>query len=41
MFEILGETVGIVIAFVLLGGMIYAFYWFLKYMLDGVKKSDD
>jgi len=41
MLEILGETVGIVIALVLLGGMLYAFYWILKYMLDGVRKSDD
>ena len=22
-------------------GMLYAFYWILKYMLDGLKKSDD
>lgn len=41
MLEIVGETVGIVIAMVLLGGMLYAFYWILKYMLDGVRKSDD
>lgn len=41
MLEILGETVGIVIAMVLLGGMLYAFYWILKYMLDGVRKSED
>lgn len=41
MLEILGETVGIIIAMVLLGGMLYAFYWILKYMLDGVRKSDD
>lgn len=41
MLEIFGETVGIIISLVLLGGMIYAFYWILKYMLDGVRKSDD
>lgn len=41
MLEIFGETVGIILMLVLLGGMIYAFYWILKYMLDGVKKSDD
>lgn len=41
MLEILGETVGIVLMLILLGGMIYAFYWILKYMLDGIKKSDD
>lgn len=41
MLEIFGETVGIILMLVLLGGMIYAFYWILKYMLDGVKQSDD
>jgi len=41
MLGIVGETVGIVIAMVLLGGMLYAFYWILKYMLDGVRKSED
>lgn len=39
--EILGEIVGTAIMVILLGGMLYAFYWILKYMLDGIKKSDD
>lgn len=39
--EILGETVGTIILVLILGGMLYGFYWILKYMLDGVKKSDD
>ena len=41
MLEIFGETIGIILGLVILGGMIYAFYWILKYMLDGIKKSDD
>lgn len=41
MLEIFGEIVGIILGLVILGGMIYAFYWILKYMLDGIKKSDD
>ncbi len=41
MMELFGEVVGIIVALLILGGMIYAFYWILKYMLDGVKKSDD
>ena len=32
------ELVGIVL---IVGGMLYAFYWILKYMLDGIKKHDD
>jgi hypothetical protein len=32
------EFTGIVL---IVGGMLYAFYWILKYMLDGIKKSDD
>lgn len=39
--SILGETLGIAVMLVLLGGMLYAFYWILKYMLDGIRKSDD
>lgn len=39
--ELFGEVVGIIVALLILGGMIYAFYWILKYMLEGVKKSDD
>ncbi len=39
--EIIGEIVGIFLGLTILGGMIYAFYWILKYMLDGIKKSDD
>jgi hypothetical protein len=41
MMELFGEVVGIIVALLILGGMIYAFYWILKYMLEGVKKSDD
>lgn len=41
MLEIFGETVGTILMVVILGGMAYAFYWILKYMLDGIKKSDD
>ena len=41
MLEILGETIGIIVALILLGGMLYAFFWILRYMLDGVRKSDD
>jgi hypothetical protein len=41
MMEIIGELVGGILLVLLLGGMIYAFYWILKYMLEGVKKSDD
>jgi hypothetical protein len=41
MLEIFGEIVGIILGLAILGGMIYAFYWILKYMLDGIKKSDD
>ncbi len=39
--EIVGETLGIILGLVILGGMIYAFFWILKYMLDGIRKSDD
>ena len=38
---ILGETFGTILMVVILGGMLYAFYWILKYMLDGIRKSDD
>ncbi len=41
MMEIVGETLGIIVGLTILGGLIYAFFWILKYMLDGVKKSDD
>lgn len=41
MLAIFGETIGTIIMLVILGGMFYAFYWILKYMLDGIKKSDD
>lgn len=41
MLEVFGETVGIIFGLAILGGMIYAFYWILKYMMDGIKKSDD
>lgn len=41
MFEILSETIGIILGLVILGGMIYAFYWILKYMLNGIRGSDD
>ncbi len=41
MLELFGEVVGIIVALVILVGIIYAFYWILKYMLDGIKKSDD
>lgn len=41
MLELFGEVVGIIVALVILSGIIYAFYWILKYMLDGIKKSDD
>ncbi len=41
MLELFGEVVGIIVALVILAGIIYAFYWILKYMLDGIKKSDD
>lgn len=41
MLEVFGETLGTILLVLLLGGMLYAFYWILKYMLDGIKKSDD
>lgn len=41
MMEIVSETVGIIIGLIILGGLIYAFFWILKYMLDGIRKSDD
>ena len=41
MLAIFGETLGAIIMIVILGAMIYGFYWILKYMLDGIKKSDD
>ena len=41
MLEILGETVGTVLLVALVGGMLYGFYWILKYMLDGISKHDD
>ncbi len=41
MLEIFGETIGAIVMVVILGGMLYAFYWILKYMLDGIRKSDD
>ena len=41
MLEVFGETLGTILLVLILGGMLYAFYWILKYMLDGVKKSDD
>ena len=41
MLEIFGETLGTIIMVVVLGGMLYGFYWILKYMLDGIKKDND
>jgi cbb3-type cytochrome oxidase subunit 3 len=41
MLEIFGETIGTIIMVLILGGVVYAFYWILKYMLDGIRKSDD
>jgi hypothetical protein len=41
MLEVFGETLGTILLVLILGGMLYAFYWILKYMLDGVRKSDD
>lgn len=41
MLEIFGDTVGAVILFALLGGILFAFFWFFKYMLDGIKKHDE
>lgn len=41
MLEIFGETIGSLLMAVILGGMLYAFYWILKYMFNGIKKSDD
>ena len=41
MLEVFGETLGTILLVMILGGMLYAFYWILKYMLDGVRKSDD
>jgi len=39
--EILGETIGTIILVAAVAGVIYAFYRILKYMLDGIKGSDD
>jgi hypothetical protein len=39
--EIFGETIGYVILFAVLAGMLYAFYWFFNYMLKGIKKHDE
>ena len=41
MMEIIGELVGGILLVLMLGGVIYAFCWILKYMLEGIKKSDD
>lgn len=41
MLEVLGTTLGTIFMLGVLGGMLYAFYWFFKYMLDGIKKNDD
>ena len=41
MLEVLGETLGTIFMLGILGGMVYAFYWILKYMLDGVRRNDD
>lgn len=41
MLEVFGETLGTILLVLILGGMLYAFYWILKYMLDGVRKSND
>ena len=39
--EIFGEVIGTVILVAVVGIMFYAFYRILKYMLDGIKGSDD
>lgn len=39
--ELFGETIGTILLVAIVGGMLYAFYWILKYMMDGIKKSDD
>lgn len=39
--EVLGETIGTIVLVGGVGGIIYAFYRILKYMLDGIKGSDD
>jgi hypothetical protein len=41
MLEVFGEMLGTILLVLILGGMLYAFYWILKYMLDGVRKSND
>ena len=39
--EILAETIGTAILLTAVGGIFYAFYRILKYMFDGVRKSED
>jgi hypothetical protein len=39
--EIFGEVIGTIVLLALVGIMVYAFYRILKYMLDGIKGSDD
>ena len=39
--EILGETIGTVVLVIILGVLLYGFYWILRYMLDGIRKHDD
>ena len=41
MLEVFGETLGTIFMVLILGGMLYAFYWILKYMMDGIRKHDD
>ena len=39
--ELAFESLGYVALFLILGGMLYAFYWFFNYMLQGIKKHDE
>ena len=39
--ELAFESLGYLVLFAVLAGMLYAFYWFFSYMLKGIKKNDE
>jgi hypothetical protein len=39
--ELFLEAIGYIALIGILGAMLYAFYWFFSYMLNGIKKHDE
>jgi hypothetical protein len=39
--ELALESFGYILLAGIVGGMLFAFYWFFSYMLKGIKKNDE